>query len=87
MRYLVTARLKPGRRPALQRAIEDGSLGAGSDAGSEYLHDMAHAREPADGRVQWVETCFCPTPLQEERPYWSRRVAEKQGTPFEAGSR
>jgi hypothetical protein len=23
-----------------------------------------------DGRVCWVETCFCATPLQEERPYW-----------------
>jgi len=30
---------------------------------------MARARELADGRVTWVETCFCPTPLLEERPY------------------
>lgn len=70
MRYLVTARVKPGRRPALQRAIRDGSLGAGSVAGDEYLRDMTHARELTDGRVRWVETCFCPTPLAEERPYW-----------------
>jgi len=20
--------------------------------------------------VKWVETCFCATPLDEERPYW-----------------
>jgi hypothetical protein len=20
--------------------------------------------------VKWVETCFCTSPLQEERPYW-----------------
>jgi len=20
--------------------------------------------------VKWVETCFCATPLAEERPYW-----------------
>lgn len=70
MRYLVTARVKVGRRAALTRAIDHGSLGAGSVAGSEYLRDMAHARELADGRVKWVETCFCPTPLAEERPYW-----------------
>ena len=70
MRYLVTARVKPACRAALGRAIEDGSLGAGSVAGSEYLHDMAHARELTDGSVKWVETCFCPTPLAEERPYW-----------------
>jgi len=70
MRYLVTARVKPGRRAALDRAIDDGSLGRGSIAGDEYQHNMAQARERPDGRVQWVETCFCAIPLDEERPYW-----------------
>lgn len=70
MRYLVTARVKPGRLDALDRAIGDGTLGAGSIAGDEYLHNMAQARELPDGRVTWVETCFCATPLAEERPYW-----------------
>jgi hypothetical protein len=70
MRYLVTARVKPGCRHALKCAIDDGTLGAGSIAGDEYRHAMAHARELGDGRVKWVETCFCPTPLQEEQPYW-----------------
>ena len=70
MRYLVTARVKPGRRDALDEAIEDGSLGAGSIAGDEYLHNMAEARALPDGSVKWVETCFCATPLAEERPYW-----------------
>lgn len=70
MRYLVTARVKRGRGAALRRAIDDGTLGRGSIAGDEYLHNMTTARETTDGRVKWVETCFCPTPLQEERPYW-----------------
>ena len=70
MRYLVTARVREGRRTALKRAIDDGSLGAGSIAGDEYRHNMANARELPGGCVKWVETCFCPTPLQEERPYW-----------------
>jgi hypothetical protein len=70
MRYLVTARLKPGRKDALQDAISDGTLGQGSIAGDEYLRNMEAAREMEDGRVQWVETCFCPTPLAEEREYW-----------------
>ena len=69
MRYLVTARVKTGRLSALRGAIRAGSLGAGSVAGDEYLRDMARARELADGRVKWVETCFCPTPLAEERSY------------------
>ena len=70
VRYLVSARLKAGRRSALRRAIRAGSLGAGSVAGDEYLRDMARARELPDGCVKWVETCFCSTPLAEERPYW-----------------
>jgi hypothetical protein len=70
MRYLVTARVKAGKRPALDRAIQDGSLGAGSVAGDEYLYNMSHARQLTDGSVKWVETCFCATPLAEERPYW-----------------
>ena len=54
MRYLVTAHVKPGRRDALRRAIDDGSLGAGSVAGDEYLHDMDHAREyRADASSGW----------------------------------
>lgn len=70
MRYLVTARVKPGREAALDRAIEDETLGRGSVAGGEYLRDMATARQLADGRVQWVEVCYCATPLAEERDYW-----------------
>ena len=70
MRYLVTARLKPGQADALDRAIEDGTLGRGSVAGDEYLRNMESARELEDGRVQWVEVCYCATPLAEEREYW-----------------
>ena len=70
MRYLVTARLRDGQSSALRRAIDGGSLGRGSVAGDEYLRNMDEAREREDGRVQWVEVCFCPTPLQEEREYW-----------------
>ena len=70
MRYVVTARVKPGREAALARAIEDGTLGAGSVAGDEYLRNMDCARRLQDGTVKWVEICFCSTPLAEERPYW-----------------
>ena len=70
MRYLVTANVKPGRAEALAQAIGRGTLGRGSVAGQEYLRNMAVARRLDDGRVQWVEVCFCPTPLAEERPYW-----------------
>jgi hypothetical protein len=70
MRYLVTARVKPGRAADLLEAIENGTLGWGSIAGDEYLRDMEQARLVEEGRVRWVEVCFCYTPLAEERPYW-----------------
>ncbi len=70
MRYLVKARLKPGRGRPLLRAVTAGTLGHGSVAGDEYIDDMEHARVDEDGVACWVETCFCATPLAEERPYW-----------------
>jgi hypothetical protein len=74
MRYLVTARVKPGREAGLLRAIEEGTLGAGSVAGGEYLRNMTDARLRRDGSLRWVEVCFCATPLEEERPYWEEFV-------------
>jgi len=70
MRYLVRARVKPGRQRPLLEAIERGTLGRGSVAGDEYLRNMTEARTTPDGLVKWVEICFCATPLAEERPYW-----------------
>ncbi len=70
MRYLIKARVKPGHEKALLDAINNGTLGRGSVAGDEYRHNMEQARVRDDGPAQWVEVCFCATPLQEERPYW-----------------
>lgn len=75
MRYLVTARVRPGREADLLRAIESGTLGLGSVAGDEYLRNMAQARLTSGGltsggEIRWVEVCFCWEPLEEERPYW-----------------
>src|SRR6266545_8126505 len=70
MRYLVTARIKDGQAEPLACAIDEGILGAGSIAGGEYLRNMSEARQLEDGRVQWVEVCYCATPLAEERDYW-----------------
>ena len=70
MRYLVRARVKRDREENLLKAIEDCSLGQGSVAEGEYLRNMQRARVCADNTTRWVEVCYCPTPLQEERPYW-----------------
>src|SRR5713226_3009197 len=72
MRYLVRARIKLGREQPLLKAIESGVLGRGSVAGGEYLRNMRDARLCADKTARWVEVCYCPTPLLEERPYWEQ---------------
>jgi hypothetical protein len=70
MRYLVRAQLKPGQQAPLIAAIDAETLGQGSVAGDEYLRNMHEARLGPDGTIRWVEVCYCPTPLEEERPYW-----------------
>jgi hypothetical protein len=70
MRYLVRARVKPDRECDLLKAIHDQTLGQGSVAEGEYLRNMHDARICPDQTARWVEVCYCPTPLQEERPYW-----------------
>lgn len=70
MRYLVRAKVKRGREKQLLDAIERETLGLGSVAEGEYLRNMQDARFCDDQTARWVEVCYCPTPLQEERPYW-----------------
>ncbi len=70
MRYLVRARIKPGCESALLEAIESGTLGQGSVAEGEYTRNMKEARLCQDNTAHWIEVCYCPTPLEEERPYW-----------------
>jgi len=70
VRYLVRARIKPGCESALLEAIESGTLGQGSVAEGEYTRNMKEARLCQDNTAHWVEVCYCPTPLEEERPYW-----------------
>ena len=72
MRYLVTARVKSGCERDLLAAIDNGKLGEGSVAEGEYLRNMREARLCGDDAARWVEVCYCPTPLLEERPYWER---------------
>ena len=72
MRYLVRARVKPGCEADLLAAVEQETLGLGSVAEGEYLRNMQEARVSADETARWVEVCYCPTPLQEEQPYWEQ---------------
>ena len=70
MRYVVKAKLKVAKQRDLVRAIDNETLGRGSIAGDEYLHNMNQARVNEHGIATWVECCFCDPPLAEEHPYW-----------------
>jgi hypothetical protein len=72
VRYLVRARVRQGGEQSLLQAIDAGTLGQGSVAEGEYLRNMRQARLGKDGTARWVEVCYCPTPLEEERPYWEQ---------------
>lgn len=87
VRYLVTARVKPGQADALAEAIDSETLGRGSVAGDEYLRNMGEARRMDDGRVKWVEVCYCDTPLAEEREYWEQYFALEKVQDAHARSR
>ena len=62
--------MKSGCERALLKSIDRGTLGQGSVAEGEYLRNMQEARIGRDKVVRWVEICYCPTPLEEERPFW-----------------
>jgi len=71
VRYLVKAKLKPDKSKSLLVSIDNGTLGKGSVAGDEYIHNMNEARVDVDADIAtWVEICFCDPPLAEEQPYW-----------------
>jgi hypothetical protein len=71
-KYLVKANLKASAKPDLIQEMKNESLGSGSVALGEYVKNMKHARVLDDGTVCWIEICFCPTPLNEEIPYWEK---------------
>jgi hypothetical protein len=72
MKYLVKAKVKEQERENLLKEIEDETLGKGSVAFGEYMKNMNQARVLDDGTVAWIEICFCPTPLNEEKSYWEK---------------
>src|SRR5512142_2570502 len=72
LRYLLSARVGPGKRGDLLRALEAGRLGAGFPYGD--LGEVLRAgRVDASGIIRWVEVCYCReyygVAMEEELPY------------------
>lgn len=72
MRYLLGARVRPGRRADLLRALEDGTFGEGFPYG-DMGEVLRSGRVDASGTIRWVEVCYCReyygVAMHEELPY------------------
>jgi hypothetical protein len=74
MRYILQAKVIPGKAGALLQALRDRSFGRGFPYGDlgENLRDDCFV--DADGTVRWVETCYCRESLNVamvmELPYF-----------------
>ncbi len=72
MRYLLGARVRPGRRAELLRALEAGTFGEGFPYG-DLGEMLCTGRVDAVGTIRWVEVCYCReyygVAMHEELPY------------------
>ena len=64
MLYAVSA----NRALEFHARLTDGSTASQRPDGAEIVAAMKRSRAAPDGTVRWTETCYCPTPLQHERP-------------------
>lgn len=73
MRYLLSARVRPGRRAELLEAIESGSFGRGFPYG-DLGETLREGKVGPDGTIRWVEVCYCResygVAMEEELPYF-----------------
>lgn len=79
MRYLLAARVRPGRRADLLRALEDGSFGEGFPYG-DLGEMLCEGRVDTSGTIRWVEVCYCReyfgVAMHEELPYLEAYLAD-----------
>ena len=72
MRYILGARVRPGRRADLLRALEDGTFGRGFPYG-DLGEVLGTGRVDDTGTIRWVEVCYCReyygVAMEEEIPY------------------
>jgi hypothetical protein len=73
VRYLLSARVRPGRRDELLRLLEDGRFGEGFPFG-DLGEVLCTGRVDPSGTIRWVEVCYCReyygVAMEEELPYF-----------------
>jgi hypothetical protein len=79
MRYLLAARVRPGKHGELLAALDDGRFGAGFPYG-DLGELLRSGRVDASGAIRWVEVCYCReyygVALHEELPYFEEFLTD-----------
>jgi hypothetical protein len=72
MRYLLAAKIRPGAKTDLLRALEDGRFGDGFPYG-DLGEVICAGRVDDSGVIRWVEVCYCReyygVAMHEELPW------------------
>jgi hypothetical protein len=79
LRYILEAKIRPGRRAELLRALEEGRFGEGFPYGD--LGEVLYAgRVDGSGTIRWVEVCYCReyygVAMAEELPYFEEYLTD-----------
>ena len=67
MIYHVQAKLRKATAAALLAKLTDDTIASQRPDGPELVASMQRAVVNAQGKVEWSEMCFCPSPLLHER--------------------
>ena len=67
MLYRIRAKFIEEKSGEFLEQLMDGSIEQQRPDGQEIVASMKRAKITSPGVIEWVETCYCPTPLAHER--------------------
>lgn len=67
MIYRVRAKYIKEKLSEFYMKLNNGTISRQKPDGPEMVASMKRAKIIHPGKIEWFETCFCPTPLQHER--------------------
>jgi hypothetical protein len=82
--YLVRGRPRINLLSELRARLNSGEIAALEPFGVEMESALRRARADQQGRAVWEETCYCPTPLRQEREVLNRYFSGLMTLPLRA---
>lgn len=84
--YLVTANPREATMDELKSRLDSGEIEKIRPFGSEMSQALLRAKVNEEGLATWEETCYCPTPLLQEREVLDEYFTEIETEVVERGS-